>query len=249
MSCEKSLELVSSVLDGRLSAGEREKAMAHVESCPACSSEFNSLFTLRQDLKALKQPTPPEWLGAKLQVMASHELQRRMARENLSVRLSAWAGRVRLSFDNMMKPMALPFAGGLVSALLLFGAVVQQAFPAHFRDDVATNITTDPDGQIEIPTVMSTDTKGNDIDLTPRAGWMIPRFEPVNADVTDAGTLAELTISPDGIVGSYRVVRGDLTREMKEFILWSKFTPATIFGKPAWGKKLVLFRHVDSARS
>ncbi|MGD0497817.1 MAG: zf-HC2 domain-containing protein [Bryobacteraceae bacterium] len=235
MSCEKSLELVSSVLDGGMTAEEREKAMAHVESCEVCNSGYWSLYNLRQSLRAIRQPVLPAWMAPRLRMIASDQAARQRRRAERAARFTGWVDRVRLSFDNLMRPMALPVAGGLLSALLLFGAVVQQVFPDHFRNDVPTMISTDPDGQV--------------VDWTPRTGWMIPRLEPVNTEVTGNATVVEVTIDPNGYVADYTVVRGELPQEAKNLFLWSKFTPATLFGQPTWGKKLILFRRSASTRS
>ena len=59
----------------------------------------------------------PDALAERLRVLASHERERLLLRVNLAVRLRNWKERVQLSFDNMMRPLALPFAGGLLSAL------------------------------------------------------------------------------------------------------------------------------------
>jgi hypothetical protein len=263
MSCEKSLELVSSVLDGRMTAGEREEAMAHVESCEVCNSGYWSLYGLRQSLQAIRQPALPGWLAPRLGVIASHEAERRRRRESLAARFGHWADRVRLSFDNLMRPMALPVAGGLVSALLLFGAVVQQAFPAHFRDDVPTMMSTEPDGQVVDWTQDNRHYFENGLDA--------PRLEAANSQVPAADdgfrvsilpswaavesanrvndTLVLVTIDPSGHVADYKVVSGELPREAKSFFLFSRFTPATLFGQPTWGKKLVLFPRSAPARS
>jgi hypothetical protein len=260
MSCEKSLELVSSVLDGRMTAGEREEAMAHVKSCEVCNSGYWSLYGVRQSLQAIRQPVLPGWLAARLGVIASHEAERRRRRESLTMRFGHWADRVRLSFDNLMRPMALPVAGGLVSALLLFGAVVQQPFPAHFRDDVPTMVSTEPDGQVVDWTQDNRHYFENGLDA--------PRLEARTSEVPAADdgfrvsvlptwavvgpandTLVEVTIDPNGHVADYTVVRGELPREAKSFFLFSRFTPATLFGRPTWGKKLVLFPRSSPARS
>ena len=56
---------------------------------------------------------------------------------SLSARAHRWAGRVQLVFENLMRPMALPFAGGVLSALVMFAMLVPSlAFPHNFRNDV-----------------------------------------------------------------------------------------------------------------
>ena len=45
------------------------------------------------------------------------------------------------------------------------------------------------------------------------------------------------------------VAQGQATQEMKNFFLLSRFTPATSFGQPTWGYKMVLFPRKGAARS
>jgi hypothetical protein len=240
MSCEKSLELVSSLLDGRLTAGEREKAMAHTRSCGDCGSRLRTYESLRQDVRSAGQVEVPDWLVAKLHMMASAQLVRRLNPERPARAVGHWLNRLSLAFDNLARPMALPLAGGLLSALLLFGAVLQQAFPAHFRNDVQTMLSTDPDGQVVDWTL--------DNKHYFEAGQDAPSLQPINAVITGDSTVVELTIDPSGHVADYTIVRGELPREAINLFVWSRFTPATIFGYPTWGKTLVIFHRPTSAR-
>jgi hypothetical protein len=184
----------------------------------------------------LNDPAMPDGLAERLRVLASHERERLLLRVNLAARLRNWRERLQLSFDNMMRPLALPFAGGLLSALstlVIFAFVMQTtAFPSNVRSDVRPSmIATDPDGEV--------------VDWVGRA----PQLLPVTEDVSSDATVALLLIDPQGRVADYMVAHGEATREMKNFFLFSRFTPATSFCQPAWGYKLVLFPHKSAARS
>jgi PAS domain-containing protein len=170
-------------------------------------------------------PAMPDGLAERLRVLASHERERLLLRVNLAARLRNWKERLQLSFDNMMRPLALPFAGGLLSALAIFACIMQTpAFPYYVRNDVPLPmIATDPDGQV--------------VDWVGRA----PQLLPVTEDVSSDAIAALLLIDPQGRVADYMVAHGEATREMKNFFLLSRFTPATSFGQPTWGYKLVLF--------
>ena len=239
MSCEISLDLVSSLHDGRLAGGEREKAVAHVAACPDCILEYRWLETFSEELKAARQAEPPDWL-ARLRVLASHAIERQLRRSNPKRLLAHWADPFSLAFDHLAKPMALPLAGGLLSALLLFGTVLQQAFPAHFRDDVPTIMSTEADGQV-VDWAM-------DNKHYYESGMDAPRIRSLGSDTSGDATVVQVTIDPNGYVADYTVIRGELPEEAKNLFLLSRFTPATLFGYPAWGKKLVLFRSPRAAR-
>ena len=79
---------------------------------------------LRGSLKDLPPAPVPEPLRTQLQVLASRERARWNANKTVSLALHNWAVNIKLAIDNLMRPLALPLAGGLASALLLFGVVV-----------------------------------------------------------------------------------------------------------------------------
>jgi hypothetical protein len=231
MSCENSEERLSSHLDGLLDAGEREGVLAHLEACRNCGVRLKSLGELRARLQRLGEPRVPRALAVRLRVLASHEHARRVARATWSARIANWKDAMRLNFENLMRPVALPVAGGVLSARLLFGALVPTLI---FRHEIANDSPlsfTDPDGMV--------------------VNWIgdIPRLEPVDAVVSSDENVLELTIDDEGRIADYALRQGQLTPEMLTIIQFSRLTPAMFFGKPTWGKKLVVLpRHRRSAR-
>jgi hypothetical protein len=222
MSCQLSPDLISSLLDRRLAGAERENALAHIESCRTCSAQFQFANNMRMALRKMNQTPVPEALSHNLRVLASHERVRQVARASFSARVNTWMGRMKLSFDNMMRPFAMPFASGMLSAALLF-TLLTPGF-SYRRDlgvDPSTDIVTMPDGKIV-------------------GGYgVIPRLKMVgNASSTDH-TVVELYVDQNGKVRDWRVIRGELTYDVKNIILFSTFTPATYFGYPIAGKILV----------
>ena len=78
MSCDRVQELISSLLDCRVAAGERENVLAHIGSCGNCSAHFESMQSLRAALLDIAEPAVPDSLTARLSVLASHERERRL---------------------------------------------------------------------------------------------------------------------------------------------------------------------------
>jgi anti-sigma factor RsiW len=232
MSCENFEERISSHLDGFLDAGEREEVLAHLEVCRDCSTRMKSLGELRARLQRLEEPRIPGDLVFRLRVLASHEHSRRIVGATWSARIASWRDAIRLNFENLMRPVALPVAGGVLSALLLFGALVPTLIFRHEIGNESPLSFTDPDGTV----------------VNWRPGE-IPRLEPVDAVVSSDENVLELTIDEEGRIADYAVRQGQLTPEMLTFIQFSQFTPAMFFGKPTWGKKLVVFpRHSRNVR-
>jgi hypothetical protein len=237
MSCENVQDRISLLLDHRIVGGEREILLAHLASCNACGASYESLRDLKRAINRMSEtPIPPD-LRAKLRAIAAEEQARQLARLSQESRISYWAGRLRMEFENLMRPMALPFAGGVFAALLAFGMLVPNLSFAHhlFNDDPAVSLSTNPDGKVvgvigEISRVESIDAS---------------QAEAISVD----GTVVELTIDQKGRVRYYSVVRGELTRDMESIILFSYFTPATFFGQPTWGKVRVSLVPIRNARS
>jgi len=125
MSCANPLERVSSLLDGGMDAGE-QRTQWRIWNPAACATHGIRLRTPRQSLLEMKGTPMPDALAGRLQVLASHERERRLMRASFSAFFPALGERVWLSFDNMMRPRALPFAGGVISAFSGGGHVVSR---------------------------------------------------------------------------------------------------------------------------
>jgi hypothetical protein len=247
MSCEHPLKSLSLLLDGELSPAERSMTLMHLENCRSCNAEYLSARKMREQLRGMSQPAVPAALTARLRVMASHEIQQRARKISISARFEYLLASMRLMFDNLMRPVALPFAGGLLSALLMFGSVMPRLeFQSQFRNDVPTKMFTDPDGKISDFTQDSS-TWGRDLNQHYLSLNEVPRLAPVDAIVSSDETSVVLTIDPNGKVVAWD--GGRLTPELESIILFSRFTPATLFGQPTWGKKQLVFPRSASNRS
>jgi len=234
MSCEYVKQRISLLLDLRLSDAERNKVSAHLDVCRACADQFESLQYQREALRSMPAPAVPAELTMRLRVAASHHRAEVAARREFVPRLVA---RMRLAFDNMMRPFA-PFAGGICSAMVCFGILfpnlsflhnVGQDPPILFRSapQIVTDFT-DPDGSV--------------------VGISGARLESGNAVITGNEVSLTLLIDERGQVLDWTVYGGELTDEMKSVILLSKFIPATVSGQPTWGLKQIWFPRTRRVR-
>jgi anti-sigma factor RsiW len=220
MSCEKVQKLFSPLLDLRITGPERESVLAHLASCSDCAERLQVMVNLRADLRRLPQPSMPAYLAQKLRVLASHERARSMRQATWSRWLAYRAGRLELSFNNLMRPLALPFAGGLLSALVVFSFVFVPSF------GTARPLGFDP--AIEL--------------VTPVEGTVVGAPNETPGEVLHGPALAcdktivELTVDASGNVRDWTMVRGQMTEDVMNMIIWSKFIPATYFGRPVTGK-------------
>ena len=79
---------------------------------------------IRQALRSIPRRTAPPQLNARLRVLASRERQRRLQRLTWKQRWQTALDHFQLIAKNSMRPLALPFAGGLCSAVMLFSMVM-----------------------------------------------------------------------------------------------------------------------------
>jgi hypothetical protein len=219
MSCENAQERISLLLDGRLPAAERENVLTHADICRECGSTLASLEGQRAILRKMAQVPVPHELAARLSVMASHERERQLARVNIRERLRRTAANIDLVFENLMRPVALPVTGGLLSTLLLFALMMPSLSFSH--QSGGYDFSTAPQGSLV----------ANPWDLVDDDARDFPRiFASPDQTKSDYVNIVNLTIDESGRVVDWSIVRGQVTDEMKDIILFSHFVPATTFG-------------------
>jgi len=177
--------------------------------------------TLSRALRSLPRRQPPAHLASSLRVIASRE-QRRL----VYGRGAATADRMRLFFNNLMRPLALPFAGGLFSAVALFSMCLVPMYPVRGSStfDVPTGLTT--------PAALET-------------------TAPIAADTGDV--IVDVTVDALGRMVDYKIVSGyatpdqSLRRSIEGTLLRTTFIPATALGQPVEGKMRLSLRtiHID----
>ena len=168
--------------------------------------------SIGQALRSLPAKTPPAGLRTSLRVIASRERQWRVAHRDLRSVIRFWRDRAELFCDGMVRSVALPFAGGVCSALVLFSMFVVPAYPllTHDSSDVPTELTT----QVSIKSMA-----------------------PFNAGDTDV--VVDVMVDGQGRMMDYAIVAGasvlanaETRRRLENALVFSNFTPATSFGQP-----------------
>ena len=238
MSCENVQKQIGLLLDRQLNHREREHVLAHLETCRPCARTLESMQDLRATMQRMSQVKVPPELTAQLRVSASHHRAGVERRRDFAARIAHIGTRLRLEFDNLMRPLAFPFAGGLLSSFACFLFLLPSLSFQHnyglepplFRPEpaIVTGFT-DPDG-------------------TP-VGASNVKLEWGSALVTGDEVSLTVLVDPSGQVQDWMLFGGDLTPEMKSVILYSKFIPATVSGLPAWGLKQIVFPRQRRLRS
>ncbi|HUA82794.1 MAG TPA: hypothetical protein VMB85_02970 [Bryobacteraceae bacterium] len=164
---------------------------------------------LSRTLRSLPRRLPPADLTSRLRVAASRE---RLRAIGLNI---AFRDRFRLFFDNLMRPLALPFAGGVFSTVLLFSMCMMPMYSVH------ASSTSD------VPTGLRTDAE-------------LLATAPIAASPEDV--IVDVTIDREGRMIDYKIVCGNVARDealrrsIEGTLLLTRFVPATAFGQPVEGR-------------
>ena len=170
---------------------------------------------LESALRNLRRRMPPPDLRSRLRVVASRERTRAMG-QNI-----VFADRCRLFIDNLMRPLALPMAGGLFSTVLLFSMCVMPMYSVHASST-------------------------SDVPISLRTDATLLVTAPIAAAPEDV--ILDVTIDAEGRMIDYKIVSGDasddetLRRSIEGTLLLTRFVPATRFGQPVEGRMRLSLR-------
>jgi hypothetical protein len=171
---------------------------------------------LTRALRGLPRPTAPVGMTTSLRVLASRERERAANRVTWGSQLRGLLDRAHLAMENVMRPLALPVAGGVFSAVTLFSVWVVPAYPAlaHTGYDVPTQLST----EARVKGFSSIGMPGQDI-------------------------LLDVALDEDGSVVDYKILSDGYTpdvdsrRKLENLLVFqTTFIPATSFGKPMASK-------------
>jgi hypothetical protein len=217
MECWSVKQRVSAYLDGAVPAEERILLKSHLNACRECALESERYAQVREKLRSLPKLTPPADLTTRLRVVASK------VRSESFGGASPWRrgrDRVELFLYNLMRPLALPAVGGLCSAVFLFSTLVptfQSAYAMSESGDIPTTLTTEP--------ILKTPIAFADMDAE------------VDLQLDGQGGFVNFTI-----VSAPGQENEKLRRSIENSLLFTKFLPATTFGRGVASKIRISFR-------
>jgi hypothetical protein len=221
-SCRQFDRHQSAYVDGQLPAAVRQKLETHIRVCARCGEQNRALRNVRSALQTLPPVTAPGDLRTKLRVVASRELSRRRAGVTT---WSEWNDAVRMWVENMMRPLALPAAGGVLSALLLFGMISPQLAARNTAEET-----------LDVPTAIFRDPT---LTSTPLMGYELEDME-IELTIDNEGRLLDYAIP-----ASHRskiAISPEVQRSLEQSLLLTRFEPARAFGQATAGKIRLRFR-------
>src|SRR4029077_4350440 len=229
MTCGRVIRFLSGYLDGALpeSPGSEGNASigAHLETCPSCRRELERYRRIQRMMSVASRPSPPAQLGVRILLAVS----KTRPLGGLGGRLRGAKDRLELMLENIFEPLALPAAGGILVALLVF-AVVYQGLGTGMPVSAAT-----PDS----PTNLLQPAR-----LEVLAGFQMTRLEEMTRTGGQHPLLVEAMVNADGQAFSYRVISGqvdgNMQRELDQVLFFSRFRPQMSFGRPTSGGRVIL---------
>ena len=221
--CKTNQARFSEYLDGRLNGREMQQIAAHLDGCPKCAREWESLRNAQMALSGLGPVPEPKDLLLRIRVAVSQE----RARSRKSI-FNTWD----LAWRNTVGPFLLQASAGFASAVLLLGTVIVLV-TMFTQPEVAQANTDVPLGNPTAPRLVS---------LASGVG---------DKGVSDLSSpvIVEAYINDQGEVYDYRIVAGptdEATRsEVENILLFSVFEPARFFGQPVRGLAVINFSGVS----
>jgi hypothetical protein len=194
---------------------------AHLGGCRECSRDRAEIRSMQTALRSLPKKAISPLLATRLQVIASREHSRQALRRNVKARVADIGSRMKLAFDNLLRPLAVPAAGGILASFFCFSIIVD-------------TLHVHPDWRNDIPVGLYTE---------------VTMAESSPFSFAGDDIIVQLTIDEKGHVSDYTVpdprATAEDVREIGNLVLYSTFTPAVSFGQRVSSKILVSIHHID----
>jgi len=216
MNCRWMQSRLTAYLDGGLSTPVRMLARLHLQSCASCFEEMERRESVANLASHISPAVPPKNLNLQLRLAVYNEMRR-----------ETWVTRtwraVRAGLRDSVRPLAIRGTGGLLAGIMLFGAVMPDLWTVRAASAEDVEVTYLARGLISPPSVAEmapTEVHGN-----------VTVMALIGAD----GKLYGLEL-PDEFDKNRRL-RADIANKL----LFSKFEPATFFGRPVAGRLVITF--------
>lgn len=198
MKCWIAKRKIQSYLDSAVSEQERQELRSHLRACRSCADACERHLQVREAVRSLPQKEVPGDLLVRLRVMASQQ-------RNLRIGLGrTWWESFSFRLNGLLRPLAVPLAGGFCAAVLLFAALVPTLTHPVSTSDVPCVVFTQP---------------------------MLESMSPIG--FTPADAIIDLRIDQQGRIVNYSIVESTghidaVHRSIANSLLFTRFKPATL---------------------
>jgi len=222
MNCRQVERRLPGYLDGAITARDHALLREHLSACDRCREELENYRALSAQLARLEPVAPPAALPAAIRARVA-EVQPAWARLH-----RLWS-RAVLVFEDILEPLAVPATGGILTALVVFALLVQNALVGVPLGGVVAN---------DLPLKLVQPARLESLAPFPVTG-------ATGDEHSRSGVLlVEATLDAQGQVVSYRVLSGPndsiTNRQLDQVLLFSRFRPQLSFGRPTGGGRVML---------
>ncbi len=198
MKCSIAKRNIMAYVDGVVRDEERRAMALHLRACRSCADACERHARVRNAVRLLPQAAIPGDLSLRLRMTASRE-------RNIRIGLgpSSWQ-RFTSRLNEFLRPLAVPLAGGICAALLLFASLVPTLAQARivYAHDVPCTLFTQP---------------------------TLENIGPIGFAAADA--VVDLRIDEQGRLVNYSIVESAghvdaIHRSIENSLLFTRFSPA-----------------------
>lgn len=221
MTCRDVGRHLPGYLDGAMSAQRHAVVHAHLTSCAACRSDLEAYSRLAHALADSAPVAPPANLATRIRVQASRVQSQPASRR-------VWT-RISVFFDNILRPLAVPATGGLLTAAFAFAFLVQSLVVGIPMGNIPNDLPTDLVQPARLESL---------------APFPAPGLLTSSASSTAGILTVEATLNANGQVADYTILSGPTDAAVRhaidQILIFSRFQPELTFGRPTAGGRVVL---------
>jgi hypothetical protein len=222
MNCHDVTRCLPGYLDGATKSGDHGRIREHLGDCAACRAELEFYYQMARAVSRVEPVVPPATLPARITSRAFLEA----ARPSLVRRM--WR-RAELIFQTVLEPLAVPAAGGLLSAVLTFTVVTGNLFIGIPLGAVPNDLPLNLIQPARLETL---------------APFPVPGLDSFTDHAGSGVLVVEATVDAQGAVVGYSILSGAdnaaIRHALDQVLLFSRFRPQMSFGRPINGGRVVL---------
>ncbi|HKW31565.1 MAG TPA: hypothetical protein VJN92_01070 [Candidatus Acidoferrum sp.] len=231
MKCTTVRKNLAGYLDDALIGPERVRERAaiskHLEFCIGCREELQRFRKLAVLLSRVPRTIPPADLAIRIKVAAAQAQQS----QGWVTRWRNFRDHAGIVLENVFRPLTLPATGGFMAAILIFVVALQMILPGITVRAVEN----------DVPINLMRPAKLVSLSDYPEA------WAPEKHDLelsSPHGLLVDVTVDAEGRMTDYQILSGptssELSRQVYQLLLFSRFSPMLSFGRPTAGGHVVV---------
>ena len=231
MKCTTVRKNLAGYLDDALIGPERLQERAaireHLELCKGCREELQRFRKLAVLLSRVPKSVPPADLAIRIKVAAAKAQQA----QDWLTRWRNFREHAGVILENVFRPLTVPATGGFFAAILIFVFALQMILPGitvrAVENDVPINLM-HPARLVSLSDYPES--------------WAPEQHD--NELSSPHGLLVDVTVDAAGRMTDYQILSGptssELSRQVYQMLLFSRFSPMLSFGRPTSGGHVVV---------